>query len=187
MPPKMHTKLRFTGPHGAPYQLGDAICVYADGSLLATVESVLLKSGTEVQLAAVSATPMLPDDERNAGALIFYELCAFMTERFPQIQAIRFSFARPIGGLGPPSTQAVTRVAVAERIGAVDIRVTALASGGYAVSGVWPYGQANVAALHAALEEHRARYHGHALVSAPRAPRVWSGLRRLLCRRRAEG
>jgi len=176
----MHTTLRFTGPHGATYQLGEAICVYADGTLLATLDVGLLRNGTEVDLGAVSATPMLRDDERNVGGLIFYEMCAFITERFPQVQAIRFSFTRPIAALGSAWSQAVTRVAVAECIGAVDIQVTAQDSGGYAVRGVWPYSEANVVALHAALEEHRSRYRGQPLVSGAAGPALWSGLRRLL-------
>ena len=176
----MHSLLRFTGPNGVPYQLGDAICVCVDRSVVATIGVALLKNGTEIEVGAFEATPLLRDDERNIGALIFYEMCAFVAEQFAQVQAIHFLFSRPIGVLGPPRSQAATRVAVAERIGAVDIQVTPLASGGYAVRGVWPYSEANVAALHEALASQRALYPAGSV--APDAPHhnLWRGLRRLL-------
>jgi len=176
----MHSLLRFTGPNGAPYQLGDAICVCVDRSVVATIGVALLKNGTEIEVGAFEATPLLRDDERNIGALIFYELCVFVTEQFAQVQAIRFVFSRAIGALGPPQSQAATRVAVAERIGAVDIEVTPLASGGYAVRGVWPYSEANVAALREALAAHRTLYPGGPLVQGTPHHNLWRGLRRLL-------
>jgi hypothetical protein len=151
--------------HGAPFRLGGPMQVFEGKTLLGTLDPVsVLKDGTEIHLEAFAPTQVFLDERRHAGRLLLYEFCAYITEHFPQIQAISFAFARPIDALGRPAEQAASRAAAMERIGAVNIVVTPVTLEAHVVSGVWTYSEANLAALRVALEEQRAIYRDQPIV-----------------------
>ena len=75
--------------------------VYEANTLLGILDPVpVMNDGTRLHIEAFSPTQVVLDEQRHIGRLIFFEICAFVSEQFPQIQAISFSFARPIASLG---------------------------------------------------------------------------------------
>ncbi|WP_218511850.1 hypothetical protein [Variovorax sp. dw_308] len=155
-------KLRITGPGAQPYALDQPMFVYDRNMLLATLEPVpLLKSGTEIHVESFNPTHLVRQDYRHVGRLIFLEICAFVSERFPQIQAINFAFSRRVDILGGGEQQAMERAEAMDRIGAINVRIRPKPNalpGHFVVSGVWAYSEQNVAALKQVLEEERALY-----------------------------
>jgi hypothetical protein len=155
-------KLRITGPGAAPYVLDQPMFVYDRELLLATLEPVpLLKSGTEIHVESFNPTRLVREDHRHVGRLIFLEICAFISERFPQIQAIHFAFSRQVDVLGGGAQQASARAETMDRIGALNVQIRPKPKalpGHFVVSGVWPYSAQNLAALRVVLEEERALY-----------------------------
>lgn len=151
------TNIRITGPLEASYQLGRPMSVYEGNVLLATLDPVLvLNRGTQVHVEALIATRVMLDQRKHVGRLIFFEICAFVTQNFPQIQAVSFAFAHPIDGIGGPAQQAALRAAAMESIGVEDVHVNPITSGAHVVSGTWVYNEKNLAALQVALQEQRA-------------------------------
>jgi hypothetical protein len=116
----------------------------------------VLNDGTHVHIEPFTPTQVILDERRHVGRLIFFEICAFIAEHFPQVLAISFAFARPIETLGGPAQQAGSRAAALERIGVEDVRITPVTSGAHVVSGTWAYNERNLAALQLALAEQRA-------------------------------
>jgi hypothetical protein len=101
------------------------------------------------------------EEHRHVGRLIFLEICAFIAEQFPQIQAISFVFSRQVDVLGAGEQQALARAETMARIGAINVKMTPKPDalpGHFVVSGIWPYSQQNVEALYGVLAEERARY-----------------------------
>ena len=177
------TKIRITGTNDAFYQLGDPMCVHEGRVLLATLDPVLvLNGGTQIHVEAFTPTQGMLEERRHFGRLIFFEICAFMSEHYPQVQAISFAFPRPIDGVGGPAQQAVLRAAALERIGVEDLRITPVTSGAHIVSGTWVYNEKNHAALHAALAEQRAIFGADPIVAAKRD--IAGAIRRLIARLR---
>ncbi|SEB24431.1 hypothetical protein SAMN05444680_12064 [Variovorax sp. YR216] len=181
------TQIKITGPHGLPFKLGGPMQVFEGRTLLGTLDPVeVLKDGTEVHIEAFIPTQVVLNERRHVGRLIFFEICAYITEHFPQIQAISFAFGRPIDALGRPAEQAASRASAMERIGVVNITVTPLTQGVHVVSGVWPYSEANRVALQTALEKQRAIFREKPIVRPSRAGRVFAKLA-ALCSQRARG
>lgn len=156
------TKLRITGADGTPYEIGQPMRVYDQNTLLATIDPVLLRNaGTEVHLEHFHPTRVVREESRHIGRLIFLEVCEFLAENFHQIQAITFSFARPVSMLGGATEQANAGAETVTRIGAVNVQITPKLDarpGLFAVSGIWAYSEPNLAALRVVLEEQRAIY-----------------------------
>jgi hypothetical protein len=177
-------KLRFTGPGEAPYQLGQPLSVYDGSVLLGTLDPVILRQdGTEIHIEAFAPTRVVLSEPRHIGRLILFELCAYVSEHFHQIQAISFSFSRPIRALGGPAKQATSRAEALKRIGAVNVQVTPRTSGEHVVSGVWPYSKRSVAALRIALEEQRELFRERPIGSGHRPDTgLRAALRRVLAR-----
>lgn len=181
----IYEKLRFTGPGEATYQLGQPLSIYHGNVLLGTLDPVILRQdGTEIHIEAFAPTQVVLAEPRHIGRLIFFELCAYISEHFDQIQAISFSFSRPIRALGGPAQQATSRADALKRIGAVNVRVTPRTAGKHVVSGVWPYSKRSVAALRVALEEQRALFRERPIGSGHRPNAgLRAALRRLIARR----
>jgi hypothetical protein len=180
------TQIRITGPNGAHYQLGDPMYVYAGALLLGTLDPVrVLNDGTQIHIEPFTPTQVVLDEQRHIGRLIFFEICAFVSEHFSQIQLISFAFARPITSLGGPAQQAGSRAAAMERIGVEDVRITPVSSGAHVVSGTWAYSEKNLAALHLALAEQRAIFAANPIASDKGG--LAGAIRRLVGRRRSNG
>jgi len=169
-----HTQIRITGPQGTPFRLGGPMLVFEGKTLLGTLDPVLvLKDGTEIHIESFVPTQIVLNERRHVGRLLFFEICAHITENFPQVQATSFSFPRPINNaLGRPAEQAMSRTTAMERIGSVNITVTPVSQGAHVVSGVWPYSESNHAALLAALEEQRALYRDAPIVRPSWSARI---------------
>lgn len=154
--------LKITGPESAPYVLGKPIFVYDRDVLLATLDPVpVRKSGTEIHIEAFKPARTVRQERRHVGRLIFLEICAFIAENFPQIQAVSFAFSRQVDALGGGAEQAAARSETMSRIGALDVRIAPKADarpGHFVVSGIWAYSERNYAALKLVLEEERALY-----------------------------
>ena len=181
------TRIRITGPQQAEYMLGQAMFLYEGQALLGQLDPVIvMNSGTGVHIEAFAPTRLVLDERRHVGRLLFFEICAYITEHFPQIQAVSFAFARPIGVFGRPMELAVSRAQAMERIGAVNVQITPHRSGKHVVSGIWPYSQANLAALKVALEEQRALYVKRPIVAKPDEPTLVGAIRRLVSMRKRE-
>lgn len=175
------TEIRITGAHEASYQLGEPMFVYEANALLGILDPVpVMNDGTRLHIEAFSPTQVVLDEQRHIGRLIFFEICAFVSEQFPQIQAISFSFARPIASLGGPAQQAAARAHALERIGVEDLQIVPMTSGLHVVSGTWPYSSRNYAALSVALEEQRAIYRAEPISRrVRRSGGIASAIRRL--------
>lgn len=190
-PPHTHLMtpgfLRITGPEGAPYALGQPMYVYDREQLLATLDPVpLRKSGTEIHVESFNPAQTVRDERRHVGRLIFLEICAFISENFPQIQAISFIFSRQVDVLGMGEQQAASRSETMSRIGALDVRITPKANaqpGHFVVSGVWAYTEHNYEALRTVLEEERALYRSRPIGSHRRRGGMLAALRRSVARR----
>ena len=171
------TRIKITGPNGSPFKLGGPMLVFEGRTLLGTLDPVeVLRDGTEMHIEAFIPTQVVLNERRHVGRFLFFEICAYITEHFPQIQAISFAFVRPIDALGRPAEQAVSRTSAMERIGAVHITVTPVTLGVHVVSGVWPYSEANRVALRTALEEQRALYRDKPIVRPSFAKRILAKL-----------
>jgi len=180
-----YQSIRITGPHEAFYQLGQPMSVYEGGILLATLDPVLvLNGGTQIHVESLAPTKVMVDERRHFERLIFFEICAFVSEHFPQVQAISFVFPRPIDCQGGPAQQAASRAAALGRIGVEDVRITPYTSGAHVVSGTWVYNEANLAALHVALAEQRAIFGADPIVEAKFG--VAGVIRRLIARLRPD-
>jgi hypothetical protein len=178
--------LRITGPDAAPYVLGQPMQVYDHDQLLATLDPVPLRNnGTEIHVESFNPAQAVRDERRHVGRLIFLEICAFISENFPQIQAISFIFSRQVDVLGAGEQQAASRSETMSRIGALDVRITPKANaqpGHFVVSGVWVYSEPNYRALHAVLEEERALYRESPIGSRRRRTGVLAALKRGMTR-----
>src|SRR5437868_3173181 len=172
-------QIQITGPNGAVYQLGDPMCVHEGSVLLGTLDPVrVLNEGRQIHVEKLTPTKVMLDERRHFGRLIFFEICAFVSEYFPQVQAVSFAFPRPMDGVGGPAQQAALRAAALKRIGVEDVRITPYRSGAHIVSGTWVYNEANFAALHVALAEQRAIFGTAPIVEAGGG--VAGAIRRLL-------
>lgn len=180
------TNIRITGPDDAAYQLGEPMLVHETKVLLGTLDPVrVTNDGTQVHIEAFVPTQVVLEERRHIGRLIFFEICAFISEHFPQIQAISFSFARPIASLGGPAQQAVSRADALERVGVENVKITPLTSGAHVVSGTWAYSERNLAALQIALEEQRAIYRAEPIANGTRDKGgITSTIRRLISQRK---
>lgn len=180
------THIRITGPHGAFYRLGDPLQVHEGKALLATLDPVLvLNYGTRIHIETFTASPALLNERRHIGRLIFFEICAFISEHFPQVQAVSFAFVRPIESLGGPAQQAGSRAAMLERVGVEDVRITPVTSGAHVVSGTWVYSDKNLEALQVALAEQRVIFGADPIAGGTRdTAGVAAAIRRLITRRR---
>jgi len=165
--------LKITGPRAAPYALGQPMYVYDHDRLLATLDPVPLRnSGTEIHVEAFNPARTVREERRHVGRLIFLEICAFISDNFPQIQAISFIFSRQVDVLGIGEAQAAARSETMSRIGALDVRITPKANaqpGHFVVSGVWAYSEQNYAAMKTVLAEERALYREWPIGSRRRA------------------
>jgi hypothetical protein len=105
------------------------MCVHEGAALLATLDPVrILKDGTELHIADFVPTQIVIEERRQIGRWMFFEICVFIAERFPQIQAIGFAFARPIGNQGSAAEHAASRARVLERVGAENVKIEPLTS-----------------------------------------------------------
>jgi len=178
-------KLKIAGPEGAPYALGLPIWVYCGDLLLARLDPVpLLNAGTELHIEAFAPTRAVREERRHVGRLIFLEICAFISENFPQIQAISFALSRQIDQLGGGAELAASRSETMTRIGAVDVRMVPKSDtrpGHFVVSGSWIYSERAYASLMAVLEEERRHYGERPIGSRVAEPRsVVARLRHLM-------
>ncbi len=157
-------RLRLTGPRGLAYVLGDPIEVLDGQVLIGRVQSLTPSAdGTEV-----FAENFLTVDfaEFRVGALpklVLAEVVAFIAECYPSIHTIVIELSRDIEGYeGREAVLAGARTLNLQSIGAQDIRVTpkphAGQAGHFAVTGVWHYDAASLAALESALATQRAAY-----------------------------
>lgn len=154
--------LKISGPASAPYALGQPMHVYDHDMLLGSLDPVpVRKNGTEIHVEAFKPSRAVREERRHVGRLIFLEICAYISDNFPQIQAISFNFSRQVDVLGAGEQQAAARSETMSRIGALDVRITPKANaqpGHFVVSGIWAYSERNYAALQAVLAEERALY-----------------------------
>lgn len=133
--------------------------VYEESALLATLDPVRIRNGgTEMHISDCAPTPAIVKETRQIGRWIFFEICVFVIERFPQIQTIGFTFVRPLVGPGSAVELAVSRARVLEQVGAVDVRIKPLTTGAHLISGFWHYSEQNIASVRNALLEHRVIY-----------------------------
>jgi hypothetical protein len=133
-------------------------------------------AGTEIHIESFTPTRVVSEEDRHVGRIIFLEICAFIAEDFPQIQAINFVLSRPVAVLGAGVQQAIARAETMQRAGAINIQITPKPSampGNLVVSGVWAYSESSMAALKMVLEEERAIYRNRP-IAVPRKP-VGSG------------
>lgn len=180
IPSFVKSRIRFTGPDGAPYLLGQPMRVYEGSALLATLDPVLIQNGgTELHISDFSPTHAIANETRQIGRWIFFEICVFTIERFPQIQTIGFSFERPFVGPGSGVERAVSRARLLEQVGAVDVSIKLLTTGAHLVSGVWHYSEQNIASVRNALVEQRTIYLDAPIAERKRLHR-WAG--RILAR-----
>ena len=160
--PMTSSLLRITGPDAQPYALGMPIWVYSGEDLLAKLDPVpLLRSGTELHIEAFEPTVSVRDDRRQAGRLIFMEVCAFIIENFQQIQAISFVLSRQIDWMANGTAHAAARSETMTRIGAVNVHIAPkydAKPGHFIVSGIWIYSERTHAALMGELMKERANY-----------------------------
>jgi len=157
-----HGFLTIRGPGGSPYALGQPMHVYNRGEFLAVLDPVpLLRDGTEIHLEAFDPQPIVKAEGRHVGRFIFLEVCAFVTENFPQVQAISVTFSRQIDLFGGAAQLAAARAQTLLRIGATDVHISSQVdghAGRFVVNGLWHYNQQNLEALHQVLEEERATF-----------------------------
>jgi len=164
------------------------MCVYEGPVLLATLDPVRIeKDGTELHISDFVPTQVVLEEERQIGRWMFFEICVFVAEHFPQIQAIGFAFARPTGSQGSAAGRGASRAQLLQGIGAVNVKIEPLTSGAHVVSGIWPYNERNIAAVRAALEEQRLLFRDHPIArSAKPAPWPVTLLRSLMQGRKDE-
>ncbi|MDM0105374.1 hypothetical protein QTH97_10555 [Variovorax sp. J22R24] len=165
-------KLRITGPAGVNYRLGDPMLVHDGSTLLCTVDPVpVSQSGTEIRVEHF--TPSLGEFEqsRHLGRLVFLEICAFVVERFHQVQAVSFAFSRPVTLLAGGSRHAADRAEIMHRIGIDNVQVAPRPSatpGHFVVTGVWIYSERNMLALNEVLGELRELYRDRPIGTDPK-------------------
>lgn len=156
--------LRLTGPHGRDYVLGEAIDVFDGAVLIGQVQSVtpnadrtevLIKNFVTVDFASFRAGA-LPK-------LVLAEVVGFLAERFPSLQMVGIELSRNITDFdGQEALLARARADILQSIGAQDIHVAPKPqrgpAGHFAVTGIWRYDSASIAALGAALQALRTAY-----------------------------
>jgi len=182
----MGIRLRLTGPDGRDYVPGEPIDVFDGEALIGRVQSVTLSyDGTEVWVENF----MTVDFEGfRAGALprlVLAEVVNFIAERHPSVHMIGIELNRDVPEfVGREASLASYRSEILQSIGVRNIRVSPKPQGGrigcLAVTGIWHYDGASVAALAAALRTQRAAYRD-ARPAMPSKPR--SRLDRLLRRK----
>ena len=107
----------------------------------------------------------------------------FLVERFPSIQAVRFTLTREIEMHGDGRMVAAARSELLRSIGATDVHILPKPDpgnpGNFVVYGYWPYTEHNIRALHEALEAQRACYREQLARMAPAGKPAMRLLRRL--------
>lgn len=176
--------LHLTGPQGCPYVLGEPIEVYDGPTLIGRVQSVTMSpGGDEVRVENFLTTDFADFRAKALPKLVLAEVVSFIAERYPSIHAIGIELSRDIEAFeGREATLASARAEILQSIGTNSIRINpkphAGQAGHFAVSGVWHYDEASVAALAAVLQAQRAAYRQRLDAPSGVAPRPT--LRRLL-------
>jgi len=164
-------KLRITGPGGATYRLGDPMLVHDGEVLVCTLDPVPVSStGSEIRVEHFTPSLGGLQEARHLGRLVFLEICAFVVERFEQVQAVSFAFSRPVTMLAGATQHSADRAEIMHRIGIENVQVAPQPSsvpGHFVVTGVWLYTERNLAALNEVLGELRALYCDRPIGSDP--------------------
>lgn len=169
--------LQLTGPHGSPYVLGQRIEVYDGATLIGRVQSVTVSAERdEVRLENFLTTDFADFRARALPKLVLAEVVSFIAERYPSVHAIGIELSRDIEGYeGREATLASARADILQCIGTDGVRINpkphAGQAGHFAVTGVWRYDKASVAALAEVLQAQRAAYHERMAAEAPVPPR----------------
>lgn len=177
-------RLNLTGPQRRPYVLGEPIEVYDGSTLIGRVQSVALSpAGDEVRVENFLTTDFADFRARSLPKLVLAEVVSFIAERYPSVHAIGIELSRDIEAFeGREATLASARADILQSIGTSGVRISpkphAGQAGHFAVTGVWHYDKASVAALAAVLEAQRAAYRDRLDSIAKVAPRPT--LRKLL-------
>jgi hypothetical protein len=163
--------LRLTGPNGRDYVLGDPIDVFDGQTLIGRVQSVTLSpDGTEVLVENFMTVDFQGFRIGALPKLVLAEVVNFIAECNPSIHTIGIELSRAIADFdGREALLAEARSEILRSIGARDIMVSPKAAH-FAVTGIWRYDSASVAALAAALEAQRNAYRAgkRAMPTAPR-------------------
>jgi len=161
--------------------------VHDDKVVICTLDPVPVSlSGDEVRIELLCPTWGELEDTRHLSRLVFLEICAFVAEKFEQIQAVRFAFSRPLALRAGGSQDAADRAEIMHRIGIDNVRIAPVPSatpGHFIVTGVWVYSERNLAALNEVLHELRSLYQHRPMGTDPKGG--MGAVRRLLVRWRA--
>jgi hypothetical protein len=157
-------RLHLTGPQGSPYVLGERIEVYDGPNLIGRVQSVTPSpGGDEVRIENFLTIDFADFRAKALPKLVLAEVVSFIAERYPSIHAIGIELSRDIEAFeGQAARLATARAEILESIGTSGVQVYpkphAGQAGHFAVTGVWRYDEASVAALAAVLQAQRAAY-----------------------------
>ncbi len=179
--------LQITGPERRPYRLGDPMCIYDGERHVGDVQQVRVRPGgheVEIENFQPANTPLR--ERESLGRLVLAELLTFVFENFPSVQAVQITLSNSIEAFqGPGIALAKIRADVLQSAGCVAVstvaRPHAAYPGHFAVTGVWTYSTASVAALQSMLLAERAAYRERGREASPEDGRI-SALRRLLRR-----
>lgn len=169
--------LHLTGPQGCPYVLGEPIEVYDGSSLIGRVQSVTLSpGGDELRVENFLTTDFADFRAKALPKLVLAEVVSFIAERYPSIHAIGIELSRDIEGFeGREATLASVRAEILQSIGTDNVRIApkphAGQAGHFAVTGVWHYHAASVAALAEVLQAQRAAFRARRDSPSRAAPR----------------
>lgn len=144
-----------------------------DGEILiCTLDPVPVSpSGDLIRIEHFSPSASGLEEARHLSRLVFLEICAFVAERFDQIQAVSFAFSRPLSLLTGATQDVADRTEIMLRIGIDDVQVSPMPSetpGHFVVTGVWVYSQRNLAALNEVLDELRYLYRDRPIGTDPK-------------------
>lgn len=157
-------RLHLTGPDGRPYVLGQRIEVHDGSALIGRVQSVTPSPGGDaVRIENFVSTDVADFRAKALPKLVLAEVVTFIAERYPSIHAIGIELSRDIAGFeGRQATLASARAEILQSIGTANVQVTpkphAGQAGHFAVTGIWHYDAASIAALSAVLRTQREAY-----------------------------
>lgn len=179
--------LQITGPERRPYRLGDPMYIYDGDRYVGDVPSVRVRPGgheVEIENFRPANTPL--QHRASLGRLVLAELLTFVFENFPSVQAVQITLSSSIEAFqGTGIALAKIRAEVLQSAGCASVttvaRPHAAYPGHFAVSGVWTYSTASVAALQSMLLAERAVYREREHEASHDDGRM-SALRRLLRR-----
>ncbi len=179
--------LQITGPDHRPYRLGDPMYIYDGERFVGDVQRVRVRpGGHEVEIENFRPANIPLHHRASLGRLVLAELLTFVFEKFPSVQAVQITLSNSIEAFqGPGIALAKIRAEVLQSAGCAAVTTVARPHptypGHFAVTGVWTYSTASVAALQSMLLAERAAHRERGHEASPEDSRI-SALRRLLQR-----